>query len=696
MHTSLVNKKRWQSTVFITLLGLIFLPFNSASQTYTMGPEHFMSWEDFVTDFFEDKDEDNESSGNSELLDILEELHLHPVNINQAIREDLLQIPFLTEAQADSILDYRKKKRLLHSLGELQWISGIPYQTRCQLSLFVYAGDTLHTQTSIGHRFYKGHHDIVTRYDFPLYQRAGYKKASTDELKKHPSRYYLGNSMANTVRYRYKWSKDVAYGMTLQKDSGEPFAKQNNYPYDYTSAYFFYRSPRQRYSFHLGDYHINMGEGLLLGHAFFNSPIQIIHNYGTRQKCIRPHTSSDEINFLRGAAVSIDWSKQWKMEFFGSYRKLDGKKVNDSIVSLKTDGQHRTITEINNRRTFGNMVFGSRINFQKLNWHTALNAYWSQYTHTIAPKQLPYNKYYLRGKSAAGFSSDYSWHSRRWSFQGETSMDKSFHLATTNTFHFSPNSNTSFLLHLHSFSSKYVAPLGNTLQESSHIQNEHAVILGTSFQPFRRVNVTSYLNYFYHPRPTFTAHEASHGLEYFIESDMDYSRRLAFEIRYKLKMKQQNISGYDKLMEYVCTHRSRLTCKYHTKKVNLNVAADIAFVTRQTSPTTMGWMVSARNKINISKKIVLHSFAATFFTDDYASRLYAYEPQLQYAANFPTFAYHGARLAGLLQWKFHQKGYVAIRYGWTHYFNRNQISSGAQLIDSPTKQDLSVQLAWRF
>lgn len=92
---------------------LLLLSVRMTAQTYTMGPESFMSWEDFVAEYIDNADEaDMEAAEGSLLtrqLELLEELHYHPFNINTVHRSDLLRVPLLNEAQVDSILAYRAR-----------------------------------------------------------------------------------------------------------------------------------------------------------------------------------------------------------------------------------------------------------------------------------------------------------------------------------------------------------------------------------------------------------------------------------------------------------------------------------------------------------------------------------------------------------------------------------------------------------
>ena len=89
------------------------------------------------------------------------------------------------------------------------------------------------------------------------------------------------------------------------------------------------------------------------------------------------------------------------------------------------------------------------------------------------------------------------------------------------------------------------------------------------------------------------------------------------------------------------------------------------------------------------------AFAACFFTDDYESALYAYEPQLVHVASFPVFAYHGVRGAAVLDWRVSPRLTAGLRWRGARDFDRSSISTGPDRIASPWKNDLSVQLVWR-
>lgn len=677
------------------LLSLSFACTAGAQQP-TGQQEPSLSWEDFAEDFFgKEPEEEADEARRNGFLERLEELHAAPLNINTASREELLGLPFIDEAQADSILAYRKRKRQLLSLGELMFVRNIGTETRRRLSLFAFAGDTVPAAIPVARRLLGGRHEATSRLDIPLYRRAGNRHIPADEQAAHPNRTYLGDGTGNTLRYRYHWRQEIAYGLTLQKDAGEPFGKSGNYPYDYVSFHLHFRPRSGRFAFWAGDYDVRTGQGLLLGSDFFSGRTQILETMPHNRTAIRAHTSTDEADFMRGAAGQV-FAGRWKFTGFVSYRRVDGKVEDGKVVSLKTDGLHRTRTELERRRTVGNTVGGGHISLAGNGWSVGAGGYFAGYSKEIQPAMQAYSRYYLRGRSAAGIAADWAWRTERWNIAGEAAIDKAGHAATSATLRYISAGNAVLTLQHRHFSPHFVAPFAGTLQEAGRVQNERAILAGGLFRLAHGMEIRTYVDCFRHPRPTFRASTPSQGFAAFLQ--MRYApegKHRYYQLRYRTKYKQRDIAGHAGTLEYAGTHGLQGAMNFGTKRFYAHMAADLAVATRQTRRNSSGWMVSARGRYTRSGKLSAALFTALFFTDDYDTRLFAYEPQLEYAGGFPTYAYHGGRAVAQVEWEAFPCCTIGFRYGGTYYFNRQSIGSGTQRIDSSSRNDLSVQLSLR-
>lgn len=476
-----------------TMLSLL----SASGQESIEGRELYTDWETFVSEYFQQQDGEEEQ--NRFWMDELEAIHHAPINLNTVSRSGLMRIPFLSEAQADSLLLYRERRKRFTTLGELQFIRGIDYYTRRWLSLFVYAGDTLiDHRGSLRRQLTQGKHEIETRLDIPLYLRAGYATASEEEIAAHPSRYYLGSPWANTLRYRYRYRQTAAYGITLQKDAGEPFATQGNRPYDHTSAYLYLRPGNGRTGVWIGDYLIRAGQGLLLAASSFSMKAGAAYEFPRWNTRVTPHTGSDEAAFLRGAAVQTQ-AGQWTLTAFASYKRMDGRVNGDSITGIKTDGLHRTKSEIEDRNTQARFTIGGNASYFFRQTHFGISGYYARYHRPIRPRKAEYNRFYLRGQTAAGISTDYQHRTTRWVMTGEIAIDRHLHPATTHTLQYTPDGNTTLTLQARYFSSRYVAPMAEPLQEGSQPQNELGLLLGGTFHPTERWQLSGYVDAFCFP-----------------------------------------------------------------------------------------------------------------------------------------------------------------------------------------------------
>lgn len=281
---------------------------------------------------------------------------------------------------------------------------------------------------------------------------------------------------------------------------------------------------------------------------------------------------------------------------------------------------------------------------------------------------------------------------------GEAAVDLHGHPALSQLFRYDISNGMGLTFGLRHFSPRYVAPHASTLCRSSRTQNETGIIVGFSSRFTAATSLLAYADLFRFSRPTYTAGQGgSKGIVTRIQLKHATSDLVTWTIRHDLSSRQLNITGKAPNMEYVCTQRLRLAATMTPcERWNLHAAVDGSLYARPSRRPSQGIMLSIRTRLQATSTLTTYLFGAIFATDDYASRLYAYEPQMRYAAAFPSYAYHGYRLAALANWKPITTLTLSLRYSILHYFNRRQIASGAQQIDHSSQNDLSLQAIWKF
>lgn len=671
----------------------------SARAQWAGGPD--LSWEDFVHEYFSPDEVSDEGAGYEEQMSQLEELSLHPLQVNRATRADFLTLPFLSEAQADSLLAYRQNKHGLLSLGELQFVTGFDYFTRRYLSLFVRCDSSmlpsperlvqLRRTERLGAKLTAGRHELESRLDVPMYRR----RADRTPDVPTPTNYYTGNSLHHVVRYRYDYKREAAYGLTMEKDAGEPVGKQGFYPYDYLSGYMLLRPEGRRWSFVLGDYEVRGNQGLLFGRRIYGGREQLMHTAVRNGTRFRAHTSTDESRFFRGGAAAYRMENADAM-FFVSYRKLDARfeEGTDTARHILQTGLHRTVSEIERRRNLGTLTAGAHWGYTRPHWTLSADGYVVHFDHPVWPEERRYNAGYFRGGTAGGASVSYSVNHRSLNVQGEVAADHRFHLATSHLATFAPSSCVSLYAQLRLFSSRFVSIYGEALQQGGRVANEQGVMCGVKYRPKSYWEITAYADAFRFPEPTYTTvNPGAKGLELSLQSQWRIRSKWLLTARYRFKSRERTVTGYEQ-MEFRTTHKVRIAVCRSRQYVEWNAQADAVFATRQTGKQSFGWMCSVRPVWRPSARFRLKGFAAVFFTDDNESALYACEPQLLRAGAFPSFFHHGVRGVLLSDWKVISSFCVGVRLSSTYYFNRKTIASGYAEINARCKSDLSVQLRW--
>lgn len=167
---------------------------------------------------------------------------------------------------------------------------------------------------------------------------------------------------------------------------------------------------------------------------FYGGREQILNEGRRNTLSFRPHTSTDESRFFRGAAAACQFSA-FDFMAFASYRKLDARynDTGDTVRSILQTGSHRTLSEITRRRNLGSFTFGGHIGYNRSAWGLSADGYLVRYDHPVWPEVRFYNAGYFRGQTAGGASLSYYCNLPHFTVQGEAALDHRAHFATEHT-----------------------------------------------------------------------------------------------------------------------------------------------------------------------------------------------------------------------------------------------------------------------
>ena len=659
-------------------------------------------WENMVEQLVVQNEDDTYRWEN--LMEELSELKEHPISINTATKEQLERFPFLSDQLVENILYYLYKHGPMLSGKELMMVEGMDIQTARCLQLFItfQQPDKEEYKPTLKHVINHGKHELSTRLDLPFYTRAGYQPYTSEYIKEHPNKRYLGNAIYHNVRYSFRYSDKVYVGLTAEKDAGEPFfAGCNKKGYDYYSPYLLIKNMGRIHALALGNYRLNYGYGLVMNTDFGLGKTATLSSIGNRAKGIKKHSSTDEYNYFQGIAGSIYLTDRLTMDAFYSYRKMDGIVDNSFITSIKEDGYHRLPKDLEKKNTFSNQLIGSNIHYNGKFFELGLTGVYNVFNKVLNTTYRAYNKYYPRGKDFLNVGIDYKFFWKKFTFMGETASDKNGKIATMNMLRYSPKESFQLWVMNRFYDVAYQSLYASSIGEGTSVQNESGFYIGLETSFLRYFKLTTYGDYFYFPWKKYQlSKNGTSGFDGMAQISYSPRYELSMFIRYKYKNRHKDFTpdGGEKITLPYIQQKWKYQLSYSpVDELMLKTMVDVVHNAYQRQEPSQGILVGQSVGYKFRKlPLQLDLSAAWFQTDDYASRISLYEKGLLYSFNFPSFYGKGERLAlhGRYEWK--NRIILQAKYALTHYRDREVISSDLDQIDGNVKSDLYLQLRLKF
>lgn len=666
---------------FGVLVALLSLPLLTMAQ-------HDEEWDNIMQELVEAFDDAAADGDGGEAFQAqMEELAAmrdNPLEINRCTRDDLLALPFLDEEEADAVIEYRTLHAPIRSLSELLLVERLsaPHARWLQLFVEVEAAET----EGIYHRQAFHRHDVMTRIDLPLYERQGWSWAQ---------------GIANRLRYTGQWNNHWDVGLRAEKDVGEPIFNRQNPFYDAWGGHVMMKDWKWLRTLILGDYQVSFGEGLVMNTSFHLGK-QVSGLWRTASS-LRPHRSTDECRFLRGAAASVALSREWTVTALYSYRSLDATvQADNTVQSITATGLHRTASELSHKGTLGNHTIALHAQWHKPRGHLGATATFLRYDHQFRQGTALYRQIYPEGYLFGIGGLDYAFHANHFHAHGETAYSRSARgggWATLNKMVWRFNANAHLGLVQRFYAKNFISPHAQAFGENIRVQNESGLCFIFDADRLGPFSLYALFDWFYHPWPRFTMSRASQGCEAVAALTWQPRRGSTWLLRYNFKNKEQSdVRHY--------SHRLRLT---HTRQLGScwTLGATVIghhYVEPQTGTSSNGLTLFPKIDYNSNDGRWRCSLLLAWFnTQDYDSRLYIYEPGLYQSFNWSMIYGRGERAAATVRWQSPASfGRRRLRWHWqakvglTHYDDRDAISSGPLLIRSPWKADVSLLARVQF
>jgi hypothetical protein len=635
----------------------------------------------------------------SELEDRLIFLKRHPINLNHTNPEELKSLIFLSPLQISSLFSHLKTNGKLLDILELQSIPDFDIGTTERLLPFVTLNQSeLADDITYRNLLNLGDNDLVIRFGRVIEKPKGF----TDL----PGSHYIGSQERFLFRYKYNFSNRISASIIFEKDAGEEFLKgPKQFLLDYQSAHIAILNTGRFKKIVLGDYTLQFGQGLTLWSGFAFGKAPDVTSVAKKDVGLKPYTSANEYSFFRGIATTATIAKNIDFTPFLSYRKLDASLSlnNDGeevLSNLNETGLHRTGTEIKNKNSVSQQLFGGVIQYQKNNLTVGAIAYHSIYSKEFITENEIYQSYNFAGKKLTNIGLHYNYTYKNIYFFGEAGKGSTGGLAYVNGALVSLSSKVSAVVLHRNYDANYHNFFNQATAEASEAINEKGFYAGLNITPVKAWTIAIYADYFQFPWLKFRVDAPSEGYE--VLGQITYTPTKTFKavLRYKSELKQQNTD-----LEVPINYLDGVKKESYRGDVSWQLNKSFSFQNRlevsqfkkgNTKPE-FGYLIYQDIDYSpLFSKISGNIRLAYFNTPSFNSRIYAYEDDVLYNFTFGMYNGKGFRTYLNLKYKLIKRVDIWAKYALSRYNKAETVGTGLDEINGNKKTDVKLQLRYQF
>lgn len=648
---------------------------------------------------------DESETEDDSYLQSLQQYLKNKLNLNSATDVELKEFSFLTPLQIANFMNYKRLFGKFISIYELQAIPAWDVETIQKLLPFITVGPALSAKQDLRMRLREGENNILARATYVLEKAEGFRRKSDSNA----TSFYPGGRERVFVRYKYQYRNLLQYGITAEKDAGEQWFKgaQKN-GFDFYSAHLFARNMGIVKAVAIGDFTVNMGQGLIQWQSLaFRKSVDVL-NIKRQASILRPYNSTSEFFFNRGAGVTIG-SDKLQFTAFASFRNVTGNVTIDTSAtsedffsSLINSGLHRTRSEQENRNAVRMNSFGGNASYISSKFKLGVNAVHFQFDRSFNRDNVPYNNFTFRGTRLTNLSIDwgYTWRNFHWFGEIANHNNTGNAIITGLMMSADPKVDMSFVYR--NIEPQFQSIFGNSFTESTFPTNEKGLFAGISIKPTAKWRLDGYMDLYRFPYLRFRIDAPSYGKDFLVQLTHKPNKQFEIYTRYRQESRALNFNADGEftapVVDAVPRKNWRVQLQYKVSSViTLRQRLDAMWYDVEGPRESKGFL----SFFDVFYKPMLKPFSANlrlqyFETDGFDSRIYAYENDVLYGFSIPAFFNKGFRYYTNINYDFSKKLSVWFRLARLEYLNQSVVGSGLDEIPANHRTEARVQILWKF
>jgi hypothetical protein len=225
--------------------------------------------------------------------------------------------------------------------------------------------------------------------------------------------------------------------------------------------------------------------------------------------------------------------------------------------------------------------------------------------------------------------------------------------------------------------------------------------VGISLKPIRYWKFEGYFDIYQHPWLKFQADAPSKGTDYMFQAVFKPSKKFEMYGRVRSETKSRNAVDNQTSLDFLVDTRKtsvRFDLRYKlTKAITLKSRVELSYYDDGINETQKGFMVYQDfNFKSLNFPLSVSTRFAIFDTDDWDTRIYAYENEVLYQFSVPPYYGRGTRFYVVFKYHVWRNIDVWFRFAQTYFADQETIGAGLTEIDGNIKSEIKTQVRFKF
>jgi len=596
--------------------------------------------------------DDSDPEAAATYIEKLYELAEDPVELNSSGEDEISRLFFLSDFQVKALADYAHASGRIISVYELVNIPGFDKETAEMMNPFI----TFENKVNINPDSVRWRNTSITN----LSVRSGKNDSAT-----------IGSPWKILTKYKFT-SGAISGGFTSEKDPGEKFFPANSPIPDFLSANIIYNGNGLIRKLIVGDYSARFGQGTNINTGIRRGISLTAPGYMSASDEIRPYTSTDENNFLRGVATEFS-VKNLAATLYFSRNNIDASlgsisgTSKDYIDNFYIAGTHNTSSLLQKKDAISELVYGINLSYNFNNIRVGM--VWSEDRFSLPVKSTssdPQYIYNFEGTRNNLYTFYYNSLIKRILLYGEFSANEYSKFALVQGLSFRPSDRLTINFLFRNYNPGYVSFHGKGPGSGSSAGNQQGILGNFSFEAARHLFISGGCDIQQFSWLRYRCSSPSNGIKQEIRVRYLPTEKLTIDALYNYRFSIVDNPGSVGIPEQkqVITKSIKGSVRYILSN-NLTSGTRMDYKIVDFSGSRGMLLLEDINYRFRSIPVTIWLRYCIFDTDDYDSRLYTWENDLLYSFNIPALSGEGSRSYMMVKWEISDIAEIRVKYGLT-------------------------------